>query len=75
MAKDDVKPDSQDDQVTWSSNMQARSDKDRRSGNDRRQLSGRVITVPDMRSGLERRSGEDRRKVRLVITGRAIDID
>ncbi|NVJ62002.1 MAG: hypothetical protein HWE27_16540 [Gammaproteobacteria bacterium] len=48
---------------------------DRRSGIDRRQLKGRSITVPDMRSGFDRRANDERRKtVRLTITGRPIDI-
>ena len=64
------------EKVTWSSQkLDERSANDRRSGSDRRQVKGgRMITVPDMRSGLDRRTGEDRRKVRLTITGRAIDI-
>lgn len=60
--------------VTWSSQKRMRSSKDRRNGVERRHMSGRAITVPDMRSGEERRSGKERRKVKLVITGRAIDI-
>lgn len=63
-----------EDEVTWSSKKRVRSGQDRRSGEDRRQMTSRAITVPDMRSGLERRSGHDRRKVRLVITGRAINL-
>ncbi len=71
-------PDDQEDSVTWSakqpeSNTNTRSGMDRRTGQDRRQVSYRAITVPNMRSGVDRRSGEDRRKVRLVITGRAMD--
>ena len=64
------------EKVTWSSQkLDERSANDRRSGSDRRQVKGaRMITVPDMRSGIDRRSGQDRRKVRLTITGRAIDI-
>jgi len=61
--------------VQWSSEHQVRSSGDRRSGVDRRQYKGRSITVPDMRVSQERRSGGDRRgKVRLTITGRAMDI-
>ncbi len=61
--------------VQWSSSPSARAVGDRRSGVDRRQVNARSITVPDMRSGVDRRSGKDRRKkVRLTITGRAIDI-
>lgn len=63
-----------EEKVTWSSRKKMRSALDRRSGGERRQMSGRKITVPDMRSGLDRRSGEDRRKVRLTITGRAMDV-
>ncbi len=63
------------DEVKWSSVAVERREDDRRSGIDRRQLKGRTITVPDMRSGIDRRSGVDRRKmVRLTITGRAIDV-
>ncbi len=59
----------------WSSSPAARAVGDRRSGIDRRQVNARSITVPDMRSGKDRRSGNERRqKVRLTITGRAIDI-
>ncbi|MCF6194422.1 MAG: hypothetical protein L3J46_08850 [Kangiellaceae bacterium] len=59
----------------WSSDPQVRNPTDRRASAERRQFNGRSITVPDMRSGLERRCGnERRRKVRLVITGRAMDI-
>jgi hypothetical protein len=63
------------DEVKWSTVAVDRRSEDRRSGIDRRQLKGRAITVPDMRSGIDRRSGQDRRKtVRLTITGRAIDV-
>ena len=63
------------DEVEWSSEHQIRHSDDRRSGIDRRQYKGRGITVPDMRAGHERRANVDRRgKVRLTITGRAIDI-
>jgi len=59
----------------WSSSPSARSVGDRRSGIDRRQVNARSITVPDMRAGQERRMGNERRKkVRLTITGRAMDI-
>jgi hypothetical protein len=63
------------EEALWSSEQQVRKDTDRREGIDRRQYNGRSITVPDMRSGQERRAGDDRRaKVRLTITGRAMDI-
>lgn len=63
------------EEVLWSSEQQVRRECDRREGVDRRQYQGRSITVPDMRSGNERRAGNDRReKVRLTITGRAMDI-
>ena len=59
----------------WSSDPQVRSISDRRASTERRQFNGRSITVPDMRSGAQRRSGDERRrKVKLIITGRAIDI-
>ncbi len=63
------------EEVLWSSEHQVRNETDRRAGIDRRQYKGRSITVPDMRSGYDRRTGNDRRnKVRLTITGRAMDI-
>lgn len=63
------------EEVVWSSEHQIRGADDRRSDIDRRQYSGRCITVPDMRAGADRRSGNDRRnKVRLTITGRAMDV-
>ena len=63
------------EEVIWSSEHQMRSSDDRRTGIDRRQCSGRSITVPDMRAGVDRRAGADRReKVRITITGRAIDV-
>lgn len=76
MAKEDSNLESKDGQdVVWSSRQQVRSGPERRSGEDRRQhAGGRVITVPDMRTGIDRRSDSNRRKVRLTITGRAIDI-
>jgi len=74
MATDDLKSDVKEEQgVTWTSRQRVRSNNERRS-QDRREFSGRVITVPDMRSGSDRRNGNERRKVRLVITGRAIDV-
>jgi len=61
--------------VHWSSDPQIRNPTDRRGEAERRHFNGRSITVPDMRSGFERRSGDERRrKVRLVITGRAMDV-
>lgn len=68
MAKDSA------EKVVWSSEQQTRSTDDRRIGTDRRQYKGRSITVPDMRAGNDRRAGNERRKVRLTITGRAIDV-
>lgn len=60
--------------VVWTPNMPDRRLAGRRSGIDRRAINGRSLTVPDLRSSSDRREGEDRRKVRLTITGRAIDI-
>ena len=63
------------EEVLWSSEQQVRNENDRRETMDRRQYRGRSITVPDMRSGYDRRTGGERReKVRLTITGRAMDI-
>ena len=63
------------EEIQWSSEKQIRGSEDRRSSIDRRQYSGRGITVPDMRTGSDRRSGSERRgKVRLTITGRVMDI-
>jgi len=44
---------------------------DRRAGIDRRAVNGRQMTVPDVRNA-DRRS--DDRRVRLTITGRAMDV-
>lgn len=75
MSNNDPEHDQIDDKVTWSSEqVSERTDSERRKGEDRRKASGRTITVPDMRSGIDRRSGEDRRRVRLTITGRAMNI-
>jgi len=63
------------DDVKWSSEQQIRSTDERRSGIERRQYKGPSITVPDMRAGHNRRTGDERRdKLRLTITGRAIDV-
>jgi len=62
------------DEVVWSSEHQIKRTEERREGIDRRQFNGRSITVPDMRAGTDRRSGQDRRKVRITITGRAMDV-
>ncbi len=62
----------EDEQVVWTPDMPDRRVNDRRSGVDRRQVNGRPVNVPDMRATNDRR-GEDRRKVRLTITGRALN--
>jgi hypothetical protein len=61
-----------DEQVVWTPDMPDRRVSDRRSGIDRRQVNGRTMNVPDLRSESDRR-GPDRRKVRLTITGRALN--
>ena len=71
MGKDRKQPEKET--VVWTPKMPDRRLNDRRSGIDRRSINGRPVTVPDLRSTEERR-GEDRRKVRLTITGRAIDV-
>ena len=63
------------EEVIWSSEHQIKASNERRVGVDRRQFNGRSITVPDMRTGGDRRSGNDRRsKLRITITGRAMDV-
>lgn len=63
------------DDVQWSSEQKANGSDERRAGMDRRQYTGRSITVPDMRKGMDRRLGTPTKgKVRLTITGRAMDI-
>lgn len=63
------------EEVKWSSEQQANKADERREGMDRRRYKGRSITVPDMRSGVDRRAGAPvKGKVRLTITGRAMDI-
>lgn len=72
MASDDKKSNqTAEKNPVWSSTLQVRQSQDRRSNIDRREVSGRAITVPDLRSNKDRRSGNDRRKVTLTITGRA----
>ena len=72
---EDSEQESLNSKVTWTSRKRDdRGKEDRRVAGDRRQARGRMITVPDMRSGIDRRTGEDRRKVRLTITGRAMNI-
>ena len=74
MATKEVKTGNIEEQeVSWSSRHRSRNKTDRRSNADRREMSGRAITVPDMRFSLDRRNTSERRKVHLVITGRAID--
>ncbi len=60
------------EEVVWTPTMPDRRLADRRSGLDRRDINGRGMNVPDVRNGSDRR-GNDRRKVRLTITGRAMD--
>jgi len=64
--------------VEWSTEYQLhhkdeRCSFDRREGSDRRKNAGRSITVPNMRKN-DRRIDCERRKVRLIITGRAMDV-
>ena len=77
-SKEPVETPNSADTVEWSSDCQVNQSSDRRSfdrrdGADRRQHSGRSISVPDMRLADRRMVGE-RRKVRIMITGRAMDI-
>ena len=73
MSNDESNTELADEQsVTWSSRQAIRKE-ERRDQIERRDMESRPITVPDMRSGMERRTGADRRKVRLTITGRAVD--
>lgn len=65
--------DSDDEAVVWTPTMPDRRLADRRSGIDRRAVNGRQMSVPDVRTGDDRRS-DDRRRVRLTITGRALDV-
>ena len=55
------------EEIVWTPAMP-----DRRSGVDRREVNGRAVTVPDVQSNSDRRA-DDRRRVRLTITGRAMD--
>jgi hypothetical protein len=61
-----------DEQVQWTPDMPDRRANDRREGIDRRQVNGRQMNVPDLRESSDRR-GEERRKVRITITGRALN--
>jgi hypothetical protein len=62
----------EDEAVVWTPNMPDRRLADRRSGIDRRAVNGRQMIVPDLRASEDRRA-DDRRRVRLTITGRAMD--
>lgn len=63
-----------DDDVVWTPKMADRRLSERRSGFDRRSINGRTVTVSDRSHPNDRRGKEERRKVRLTITGRAIDV-
>ena len=63
-----------DEIVTWTPKMPDRRISERRGGIDRRQYHGKPLNVPNtIRSGDERRKCDRRKKVRLTITGRAMD--
>lgn len=61
--------------IIWSTQMPDRRNQDRRSMQDRRRMSGetRSVKVPDLRKGADRRQQDRRKKIRLTITGRAVD--
>jgi len=67
--------DADQDQVTWSSEMPDRRSNDRRTIESRRRMSGEknIIKVANLRQPNERRK-TDRRKVKLTITGRAVEV-
>ncbi len=61
--------------VVWKTEMPDRRFQDRRTLQERRMMSGenRSLKVPDLRKGNDRRTNNRRRKVKLIITGRAVD--
>lgn len=60
-----------EESVVWTPNMPERRLSDRRNGVDRRNVNGRAVAVPDLRAQDDRRAND--RRVRLTITGRALD--
>ncbi len=60
--------------IIWSNRAPDRRKLNRRSLQDRR-FSGeaRALKVPDLREGAVRRQQERRKKVKLIITGRALE--
>lgn len=60
------------DQVVWTENLSDRRLKDRRTGLDRRDMTGQAMHVPNLRAEHERRLDPRRETATLVITGRAI---
>ncbi len=78
LTSNDLNSSDSSDKVEWSTECQVRQiderrSFDRREGTERRHHAGRSITVPDMRKSDRRMVGE-RRRVRLTITGRAMDV-
>lgn len=64
------------EEIIWTSEMPDRRISDRRSIQDRRNISGhdRRMNVPNLRTGKDRRKGDRRKTVKLTITGRAVDV-
>ena len=67
--------DNDHDQVTWTNEMPDRRRNDRRTIESRRRMSGEknILKVANLRQCDERRSN-DRRKIKLTITGRAVEV-
>jgi len=63
------------EEVRWTSQMPDRRQNERRTLQERRNMSGhdRRLNVPNVRTGQDRRKGDRRKKINLVITGRAVD--
>ncbi len=75
MSIENKMPETESEIITWSTQMTDRRKQDRRTMQDRRRMSGetRSLKVPDLRKGADRRQGDRRTKVKLIITGRAVD--
>jgi hypothetical protein len=63
------------DQVTWTSEMPDRRKNNRRTIENRRRMSGAksILKISNLRDNDDRRM-TDRRKVKLTITGRAVEV-
>lgn len=64
------------EEIVWSNATLERRKTDRRHADSRRKMSGEkmVLKVPNLRKENDRRSNDRRKKVKLIITGRAVEV-